>query len=113
MKIKILIQCIIHLLHISSCEECERNGISSKYYGETSASAYERSQQHLTDAESKIQSNHIYMHLKKADPEWIEKEWKGIFRFEVSEQHRSGFSRQISEAIQMQQSGSVIMNLKD
>ena len=48
-----------------------REGRVGIYYGETSRSLYERSKEHVRDAESFSEGSHIIKHLMKHDPEEV------------------------------------------
>ena len=39
-------------------------------------------------------------------------EWKDKFRFQMVEQHKTAFTRQLSECLRMKNSPAIIMNLK-
>ena len=100
----------VHSIH-HTCTECELSGTSAKYWGESSANAYERAKQHLTDANAKKSSSHMHQHMIMAHPGITE--YDRVFRFDVVEAHSSAFTRQLAEAIQMKNSQAVMLNLKD
>ena len=75
------------VVYTNTCIMCEQDGLDCKYWGETAATLYIRSKQHVGDAEDKLTSSHIHQHLVKAHPEALETgEWKDKFRFEMIEQ---------------------------
>ena len=85
--------------------------LSAKYFGERSASTYERALQHVKDADNKLSRSHIFQHIRLAhrELEYV----RNIFRFDIVKQHRSAFYRQLSESIIMKNSKSITLNLKD
>ena len=67
----------------------------------------------MQDARNLKQSNHFHMHLTRAHPDWVNKKWEDFFGFEVKEAHINAFSMQLAEALEMKNTKSVVMNLKD
>ena len=99
-------------MYKNTCIICEEKGVLAQYFGESSKSAGERSTEHMTDAMQKKKTSHIYQHLKIAHPEWLEMDWNNMFRFEVEMRHKTSVWRQVSNAIFMKNSPS-ILNLKE
>ena len=73
----------------------------------------ERSREHIQDARNLKQSSHFHMHLSRAHPDWVNKNWEDFFGFEVEEAHINAFNMQLAEALEMKNTKSVVMNLKD
>ena len=88
-------------------------GYNAKYYGEMSSSTHERGLQDISDADRKLTRSHIYQQIKVAHPNLKLHDIPNQFRFKVTAQHKGAFYRQISEAVIMNNSKAIILNLKD
>ena len=71
------------VLYTDTCLVCEEMGVVAKYYGETSASCSERSEQHISDAVNKKKSSNIWVHCQAAHPDVGYRATRDLFRFEV------------------------------
>ena len=101
------------VLYTDTCVICEEKGIIAQYYGETSASAGERSEQHLNNARGIKQFSHIWGHILKAHPDYQGADLRRHFRFDVVKNHRTAFERELSEVLWIKQSRGYVLNLKD
>ena len=108
------------ILYESKCKVCnpDLKGSSQKeelqsrvgiYYGETSRSLYERSKEHVRDAESFSEGSHIIKHWMKHHQD----EEKPEFIFSVLKTFRDCLSRQVSEAIKIHYSRDKLLNSKN
>ena len=70
-------------MYSDTCITCEEQGVNTKYFGETSASSFERAGQHLDYARAKSSSSQIYVHVMVAHPELANSRLEDMFRFDV------------------------------
>ena len=88
-------------------EQTERIGI---YYGETSRTLYERSKEHVNDADSFTQGSHIVKHWMTSH---ADDQDKPDFIFRVLSSYKDCLSRQVAEAIRIHYTGDVLLNSKN
>ena len=91
----------------SSRQEHPRNGI---YIGESSRSLYERSKEHLRDAESFDPGSHIIKHWMNVHPD---RKDCPDFSFSIKNRFRDCLSRQVAEAISILYTKDQILNSKN
>jgi hypothetical protein len=91
----------------SNHQEHPRRGV---YIGESSRSLYERSKEHLKDAESFDPGSHIVKHWMLEHPD--ERDCPG-FSFSIMSRFRDCLSRQVAEAISIQYTKDQILNSKN
>jgi hypothetical protein len=108
------------ILYESSCKLCNpssstksspqderRQGI---YYGETSRSLYERSREHFKDAEDFGAGSHMVKHWMSSHSD---ENSCPPFQFKIIGSYRDCLSRQVSEALKIQNTGDEILNSKN
>ena len=91
----------------SNHQEQPRRGV---YIGESSRSLYERSKEHLKDAESFDPGSHIVKHWMLEHPD--ERDCPG-FSFSIMSRFRDCLSRQVAEAISIMYTKDQILNSKN
>ena len=86
------------IVYESKCLDCPSNSKNSVYIGESGRSLYERSQEHLEDAEKRRKCSHIFKHLALQHPEM---DTQPRFKFSVLKVHSSPLDRQLHEAVRI------------
>ena len=91
------------IVYKSICSVCLENGArEGQYIGESGRSLYERSREHLEDADKQKDGSHIWKHWAVSHPELLE---QPQFIFKVIKVHNSPLDRQIHEAIRISSDG--------
>ena len=108
------------ILYESKCNICNKDETSSRqeekgqrkgiYIGESSRSLYERSKEHLKDAEDFSPSSHMVKHWMHAHEEM---KTCPDFSFTILSRFRDCLSRQVAEAIQILYTKDQILNSKN
>ena len=97
--------------YVGSCLLCEEKGTPHRYWGETSASLYERFLQHVGEREGCVPTSHIWQHILLHHPDGL-KDIRGCFKFEVVKKDDSSFARQLAECILIKNLRYPVMNNK-
>ena len=91
------------------CLPCQKEGISSKYYGETARTGHERGLEHLRDYWKDQEDSHMSKH-------WLtvhgHDQQKPEFGMKVIRSHKSAFSRQVHEAVLIEMAEGGLLNSK-
>ena len=90
------------VVYESKCLACPASNNRSTYIGETGRSLYERSQEHLDDAENKRKCSHIFKHWATEHPEM---KTQPVFKFTVLKPHKTPLDRQLHEAVRISSHG--------
>ena len=93
------------IVYESACMVCSKNGSrNGVYIGESSRSLYERSLEHLYDADKRRHSSHIFKHWALSHGEMTT---QPEFKFTVLRSHSSALDRQLHEAIKIATDGEL------
>ena len=114
-----------NILYESSCEECRQEHVKVNgdkagkkkvdlsrqgvYVGETGRSLHERSGEHFCDAEKMAEDSHIIKHWVQQHPNCQE---RPHFTFKVVSSFKDALTRQVSEAVRIEQRGLGVLNSK-
>ena len=107
------------ILYESACTKCNDPSSPQKqstedrigiYVGESSRSLYERSKEHFADAEEFNKGSHMVKHWITTHPD---EDSCPPFKFKVLGSYRDCLSRQVSEALRIQNSTDTLLNSKN
>ena len=91
------------IVYESRCLSCPKSS-QAVYIGESGRSLYERSAEHLADAEKRKRCSHIFKHWALTHPEL---ESQPQFKFTVLKAHKTAFDRQLHEAVRISTHGNL------
>ena len=94
---------IRNVTYVTRCLACSGRGDDSKYYGESSRTAYERGCEHAKDYQEESEESHMFKHQVLDYPE---EETKSLFEMRIARQHKSAFERQVHEAVLIEMGSS-------
>ena len=94
---------IRNVTYVTRCLACSGRGDDSKYYGESSRTAYERGCEHAKDYQEESEESHMFKHQVLDHPE---EETKPLFEMRIARQHKSAFERQVHEAVLIEMGSS-------
>ena len=98
-------------LYHGVCLECDKDGIKSEYWGETSRSGYTRTLEHADDIKSKQERNAFHKHLAIYHPDKIGN--IEAFSIKIEQTFTKNIDRQVGEAIKIKNSkADILMNSK-
>ena len=95
---------------LSSQEECKKTGRKGIYVGESSRSLYERSKEHLKNAEDFSKGSHIVKHWMSEHPDSSK---SPVFSFRIIGRYRDCLTRQVAEALRIMYTTDQILNSKN
>ena len=76
-------------------KQCSEKGV---YVGESSRSIYERTKEHLDDAQKDAPDSHIRKHWREEHPERGE---MPVFKFKIVKTFKDSLSRQVAESVRI------------
>ena len=90
------------------CQECELGHIKAEYTGESSRTPYLRGREHLDGLEKRKEDNALWKHCAQ-----VHQGREVKFKMRVLRSHRTPMSRQIQEAVEIENSkADILMNSK-
>ena len=95
------------MTYVTRCLACSGKGDDSKYYGESSRTAYERGCEHNKDYQDESEESHMHKHQVLDHPGEDE---QPEFEMRIVRQHKSAFERQVHEAVLIEMGSGNILN---
>ena len=86
-------------VYSGTCKECEEEGITAKYFGESGRSGYHRMKEHTRDIKTNNPKNAFSKHLQLKHPDKVRE--TSTFSFKVERTCRSCLDRQVQEGVRI------------
>ena len=86
-------------VYSGTCKECEKEGTTAKYFGESGRSGYHRMKEHARDIKTKNIKNAFSKHLQLKHPDKVGE--PSTFSYKVEGTFRSCLDRQVQEGVRI------------